>query len=279
MYLGTVAASILGYLIGSVSFSIIIVYLKTRNDIREHGSKNAGATNVSRVLGKKWGLAIVGLDMLKVLLTAVIAMAINTIPSPLVDQTNFIIPAFFALVGHCYPIYYKFKGGKAVSCILAIALLTNIMLFVIFMVVFLLVSMTTRRISPASIASAVAVSAICFVPQIYGIDSYILDGSVAFGQAYDHGYYWLNFSNAAHVWNAATPANKNGPFYDSMLTYQIVVVLSSILLIWKHRANIVRIFKGTEPIFFEFNKEKQAEKKKARLEQLEKINQKKKVAE
>jgi glycerol-3-phosphate acyltransferase PlsY len=88
MYLGTVAASILGYLIGSVSFSIIIVYLKTRNDIREHGSKNAGATNVSRVLGKKWGLAIVGLDMLKVLLTAVIAMAINTIPSPLVDQTN-----------------------------------------------------------------------------------------------------------------------------------------------------------------------------------------------
>jgi glycerol-3-phosphate acyltransferase PlsY len=53
MYLGTVAASILGYLIGSVSFSIIIVYLKTRNDIREHGSKNAGATNVSRVLGKK----------------------------------------------------------------------------------------------------------------------------------------------------------------------------------------------------------------------------------
>jgi hypothetical protein len=64
-----------------------------------------------------------------------------------------------------------------------------------------------------------------------------------------------------------------------MLTYQIVVVLSSILLIWKHRANIVRIFKGTEPIFFEFNKEKQAEKKKARLEQLEKINQKKKVAE
>src|SRR5699024_342216 len=106
------------------------------------------------------------LDMMKVLLAALIAMLINMIPNDLFNRTNFMIPAFFALVGHCFPVYYKFKGGKAVSCFLGIALLANITLFVVFLTLFIVIAFSTRKISPASIAASAFVAGLCFVPQL-----------------------------------------------------------------------------------------------------------------
>jgi glycerol-3-phosphate acyltransferase PlsY len=261
MYLGTALASVIGYLFGSISFSIIIVFIKTKNDIRNHGSKNAGATNVSRILGKRWGIFIVFLDAMKVIIAALIAALFNMIPSDLFNKTNFIIPAFAALIGHCYPIYYKFKGGKAVSCFLAIALLTNSMLGLAFLLIFIAILMITRKISPASIITAAFIAGICFVPQIYGIDSFELNGSIAFEEAYDKGFTWLNFINRAHIWEHNISGVTTPQFYDSMLSYQLVVVASAIILIAKHSQNINRLIKGIEPNFFTFNKEEKAAKK------------------
>jgi len=126
---------IFGYLCGSFSFSIFIGKVFFHQDPRNYGSKNAGGTNAGRLWGKKFGLLVITLDMLKTILPMWICWAILTfVPfgdKPLIATTavyytaenaNYIIQwpvyylaAFGCLIGHCWPIFYKFKGGKGAS--------------------------------------------------------------------------------------------------------------------------------------------------------------------
>ncbi len=105
--LNNVLASIIGYLIGSIPFALVIGKLFYKIDVREHGSGNLGGSNTGRTLGAKAGIIVSVLDVLK----ATIAMTL----------THFIMPdaivyaGFFATLGHCFPIFANFKGGKAVS--------------------------------------------------------------------------------------------------------------------------------------------------------------------
>lgn len=95
------------YLIGSISFSYLLVKLKSGEDVREKGSKNAGGTNVLRNYGVAMGVATFLLDMAKGALVAFLAKQYNL--------GNPFISVFFAVLGHIYPFYLGFKGGKGVA--------------------------------------------------------------------------------------------------------------------------------------------------------------------
>lgn len=100
-------ASLIGYVIGSIPFALVIGKLFYNIDVREHGSGNLGGTNAGRTLGAKAGIAVGVLDIFK----AFIAMVIVRIFLP----DHFIYAGFMATIGHCYPLFANFKGGKAVS--------------------------------------------------------------------------------------------------------------------------------------------------------------------
>jgi len=108
---------IISYLIGGIPFGYLIAVIKGI-DIRTEGSGNIGATNVGRVLGKKYGLIIFILDMLKGFIVvfyipALVSSAVN-IPTT-TDNLLVVLCGFCAVLGHAFPVYLKFKGGKAVA--------------------------------------------------------------------------------------------------------------------------------------------------------------------
>ena len=100
---------VLGYLIGSVPFALVIGKVFFHKDIRQYGSGNLGGSNAGRVLGKRAGLATMALDLLKVTLVVLIAARIGG------DDTVIALGALAAILGHCYPLFAQFHGGKAVA--------------------------------------------------------------------------------------------------------------------------------------------------------------------
>ncbi|QEH61865.1 glycerol-3-phosphate acyltransferase PlsY [Spiroplasma chinense] len=252
VYIGTIIASVIGYFLGSFSFSITVVKIKAKQDVREVGSKNAGATNASRILGKKWGVLIMLLDSLKIMATAFIAIAFTLIDNDLFNKTSFIIPALFTLIGHCYPIYYKFKGGKAVSCFLGIMMITNWVLCIGFVLVWIILILLFQRVSISSIFGAIIIAMLMWIPQVSGGSSFELNGFTFFSEVYEKGYYFVWF-NSFHKWSGVA-------FYDSFLTINIIITLSTVILIVRHSQNIVRLFKHEEPKFFHYKSKDLAKK-------------------
>lgn len=118
--LNIILASALGYFIGSIPFALVIGKVFYKTDIREFGSGNLGGTNSGRVLGAKAGVAVTVLDVLK----ATIAMTLAYFLFP----DSIIYAGFFATLGHCFPVYANFKGGKAVST--AMGFLLGISIFI-----------------------------------------------------------------------------------------------------------------------------------------------------
>ena len=114
-------ASIIGYLFGSIPFALVIGKVFYKTDIREHGSGNLGGSNAGRVLGAKAGIAVAILDILK----ATIAMTLSYLFSHNLDAI--LAAGFFATIGHCYPLFANFRGGKAVST--AVGFLLGISIF------------------------------------------------------------------------------------------------------------------------------------------------------
>lgn len=101
---------ILGYLFGSIDFAYLVTYFLTGKDIREIGDKNPGAANVSREVGKIWGILVWLGDLIKGVIPMEIAAHFGI--------TNIIlltVIGIFAIIGHCYPVFMKFKGGKGVA--------------------------------------------------------------------------------------------------------------------------------------------------------------------
>ena len=105
-----------GYFLGALSCSIILSKAKYLMDIRRDGSGNAGATNMARVHGMGAGLLTLGGDMLKTALAGGIGWL-------LAGRPGLIAACAACLIGHCWPVYYRFKGGKGVSVAVMIALL------------------------------------------------------------------------------------------------------------------------------------------------------------
>lgn len=145
---------ILGYLIGSFSFSITISRLVFHEDVRSQGSRNAGATNMARSFGVLPGvLTLVG-DMLK----AFAAVALGRL---LCGETGLAVAGIACIIGHCYPVYYGFRGGKGVSAGIALVFCADWRAGIIAVLAFALTVTLTKKVSPASILGAVAAAVFC----------------------------------------------------------------------------------------------------------------------
>ncbi|AEM68821.1 glycerol-3-phosphate 1-O-acyltransferase PlsY [Mycoplasma putrefaciens] len=243
-YLGIIIASVLGYFIGCISWSTIIVKKVKNIDIRTVGSGNPGATNATRILGKKWGLLITFLDGSKVVLTAIIAIILSISKHHLFKETSYFIPCIFALIGHCYPIYYRFKGGKAVSCFLGLLLVINILYLIIFLIVWFIAASIWRKVSLASIMSALVILLIMWMPWFSGTTTFIWqwNGLEQFKVAWNR-YLLFSFFNSFHLW-------LNNTWASGMLEANIVILISGIILAWRHFPNIQRLRNKTEPDTF-----------------------------
>lgn len=203
---------ILSYLIGSIPTSIIISKATKGIDIREHGSGNAGGTNVMRVLGWKHGVLVILLDALKGVLAVVVVARLHYGSMPFENATPFddftlvqIITGISAVIGHIWTVFAGFKGGKGIATALGMLLMIVTVDMLIAIGVFILVVTFSRYISLGSLAGAVAVPLALIVREnIFNVDI---------------------------------------PNYNTLLPFLIFVTL---LVIFTHRKNVIRLLNGNE---------------------------------
>ncbi len=214
-----IAAS-LGYFLGSLNFSIIVVKLLKGRDIRTVGSRNAGLTNTYRCFGPQCAaLTLVG-DLLKgvvaVLLSQVFAsmLKVGFAPDNEVKYIGF-IAGFFAIIGHVFPIYYGFKGGKGVLVGVASFLPIDPRVFFALLIVFIVVFSISKYVSVSSIMGAF------YAPLAIFLMSLMVDGE-KFGRS---------------------------------LLYMLLCIPMAAMVVYMHRSNMERFMAGTESKFtFKFNK-------------------------
>lgn len=157
---------VLGYFIGSIPFALVIGKVFYHTDVRQYGSGNLGGGNTGRVLGKKAGLSTMAMDLLKVTFVLLIAKLLGG------NDTTMALGALAAGIGHCFPIYAGFRGGKAVAAmygwlfgLFAVAGRSPVYFFLP-LVVFLIVILLSRIISLSSMISAVVITFyICIRPE------------------------------------------------------------------------------------------------------------------
>lgn len=227
-FLALLLCAVISYLLGSCNSAIIFVKLLKGEDVRTKGSKNAGLTNTFRCYGAIPALCTLIGDLAKgviaVILSRLIFKAFDTGFSdimsllnvdwkPFADGHNTIfvgyISGFFAILGHIFPIYYGFKGGKGVLVASSILLVIDPMTFCIVIPFFILVLAITRYVSVASISSAIAYPIITLISQML----------------------------------------RNSFTTQEAILHTILVIGTSIILIYMHRTNIERLRNGTENKF------------------------------
>jgi glycerol-3-phosphate acyltransferase PlsY len=152
-----ISTGILAYVIGSFPTGYIVGRMRGV-DIRKVGSGNVGATNVTRVLGKQFGYPVFLVDFLKGLIPLLLARAIahRYELDPIATDLCIAIAGIFAVVGHSYPVWLGFKGGKGVATSLGLVFGINWIAALIMCVVWIIVLKTTRYVSVASIIAATA---------------------------------------------------------------------------------------------------------------------------
>lgn len=152
---------LLAYLLGSIPSGVWIGKLFYKKDIRQYGSGNSGATNAFRVLGKKPGFFVALLDVLKGTAAALLPVLFH------VPISGIIIGAA-AIIGHVYPIFAQFKGGKAVATSAGVALAYNPFFLLAAVAVFLVILYTSSMVSLASVGTFIIASvAILWIPDWY----------------------------------------------------------------------------------------------------------------
>jgi glycerol-3-phosphate acyltransferase PlsY len=153
-----IACAIVGYLLGSINWGVILSR-KYGDDVRNHGSGNAGATNMMRTYGKKAGAKTLGLDFLKATVASFAARM-------LLGVMGAYIAGLFCIIGHAYPIFFKFKGGKGVVTIATMCLWTEWKTFLTLFVIYAIVIIGYKMVSMAS----------CLVAALYPLILYMFGG-------------------------------------------------------------------------------------------------------
>lgn len=210
---------IASYLLGSIPFGLVIGKVFKKIDIREHGSKNVGSTNAVRVLGFKWGALTFLFDCFKGVLPVLLVRYFINDPSLYeINHLNLIIIyGAAAVIGHIFPVYIGFKGGKAVATSVGVVIAISPVIGFSGIAMFFIIVLITKYASLSSIIASISVGVAMW-----------LDAA-----------FW-------HIWV------DNGP-NDNPLEYNMVnLVLISILvsmIVLKHRKNIVKLIKGTENKF------------------------------
>lgn len=203
---------ILSYLVGSIPTSIIISKLTKGIDIREHGSGNAGGTNVMRVLGWKQGLLVIILDALKGAFAVVVIARLHYGGLPFQNVSPFddftlvqIIAGIAAVIGHIWTVFAGFRGGKGIATALGMLIMIVTVDMLVAVGIFILVVSISRYVSLGSILAAIS------VPLTLVVRENILHD---------------------HIQS-----------YSTLLPFLIAV---SLLVVFTHRKNVVRLLNGTE---------------------------------
>lgn len=148
---------VLAYLIGSIPTAVWVSKYFFGIDIRDYGSGNAGATNCYRVLGSKWGTFVMIIDMLKGVVATSLYLLIPFYMQDEWERTNFMIGlGLAAVLGHIFPIWADFKGGKGVATLFGMVVAIQPVVAVCCVGVFLLVLYLTRFVSLSSILASIA---------------------------------------------------------------------------------------------------------------------------
>ena len=174
-----VVTAIIAYLIGSINFSIILSKKMAGFDVREKGSGNAGTTNMLRAVGKKAAAITLVCDILKGVVAILVAMFIGNVVEeankPLLVQ----IAGIAVILGHTFPIFFKFKGGKGVATSLGVLIMINWQIGLICLVFALILIVLTQMVSVGSIAAAILYPVLTlFIPENYIVQGNYLIYSV-----------------------------------------------------------------------------------------------------
>ncbi len=201
-----IIVAIIAYLLGSISFSIIISKKVAGFDVREKGSGNAGTTNVLRSVGKSAALLTLIGDILKGVVAILVAILAGKIVKNLDNALLVQIAGVCVILGHTFPVFFKFKGGKGIATSLGVLLMTNWQIGLICLVYALILIALTRMVSVGSLVAALLFPVlVLFINQNYIVPT------------------------GSDNW--------------SYLIYSIII---SALIIFNHRENIKRINEGTE---------------------------------
>ena len=175
--------AIVAYLIGSVNFSVIISKKMAGFDVREKGSGNAGSTNVLRTVGKKAALITLVCDIFKGIISVLIALLVGKIAGESANSAIVVeIAALAVVIGHTFPVFFGFRGGKGVATSLGVILIVNWKIGLICLVFALALMALTRMVSLGSISASVLFAVLTmFIRDSYigGIDfdfSFIIFG-------------------------------------------------------------------------------------------------------
>ncbi|MBZ4666599.1 glycerol-3-phosphate 1-O-acyltransferase PlsY [Mahella sp.] len=147
--MGIGIAIIIGYLIGSISTALIVGRTLGRIDIRQYGSGNAGATNIARVLGKRAGAITLVFDLLKGVIAVLIGRWLG-------GQWGAVLAGMAAIIGHNWPVYFQFRGGKGVATTLGAALVISPLIGLLILLIAGVIILVTRYVSLGSIIAAIA---------------------------------------------------------------------------------------------------------------------------
>lgn len=165
--------ALVAYLIGSVNFSVIISKKMAGFDVRERGSGNAGTTNMLRSVGKGPAALTLLLDIAKGLVAILIAFLIGKISSEANAALLVQLAGFFVVLGHTFPVFFGFKGGKGVATSLGVLLFINPLIGLICLVFALAVMAFTRMVSLGSIMAAILFPVLTlFIKEGYIADGY-----------------------------------------------------------------------------------------------------------
>mgnify|MGYP005807638645 CR=1 FL=1 len=199
--------AIIAYAIGSINFSVILSKKMAGFDVREKGSGNAGTTNMLRSVGKKAAALTLVSDILKGVVAVLIAIFLGNIINGINKELLLQIAGIAVVLGHTFPIFFGFKGGKGVATSLGILLISNWQIGLICLVFALVLMVLTKMVSVGSCAAAVLFP----VLTLFINDNYTV-----------------------------LTEGKNGS------SYFIYSVILAIIVLYNHRSNIKRIFNGTE---------------------------------
>ena len=160
--------AIIAYLIGSINFSVILSKKMAGFDVREKGSGNAGTTNMLRTVGKKAAIITLICDVLKGVVAILVAIVLGKIISGSNGALLVQIAGVAVILGHTFPIFFKFKGGKGVATSLGVLIMSNWQIGLICLVFALILIALTQMVSVGSIAAAILYPVLTlFIPQNY----------------------------------------------------------------------------------------------------------------
>ena len=212
----TVLVIAVSYLLGSINSAIIVSKLVYRDDVRKYGSGNPGTTNMLRSFGKKAALLTLIGDMLKTVISILFAgllFGFQYVGGVSSGDGLCYIAGMFAILGHIFPIYYRFKGGKGVLCTATMALILSPIPFLIVFLIFVITVASTKYVSLGSGFGGVLYPVVL------------------------HGYF--NFLGALINPKSEIPFLQNGMI-------ALASIIAAILIVWCHRANLQRISDRTE---------------------------------